>query len=114
MADNNPDLGITQAERAQLAATYPVGKSLQRVQVDHFSTYDFNYGTSPAPGSTPPNQKQPKPDKLDDPCLASGSIIECENQTLGETLGITGTPFSLNYRSDRVLGRKGSNTIQIP
>jgi RHS repeat-associated protein len=114
IADNNPALGITSAERAQLAATYSIGKSLQRVPVEHFSTYDLNYGTSPAPGSTPPNQKQPKPDKLDDPCLAGGSIIECENQTLGETLGITGTPFSLNYRSDRVLGRKGSNTIQIP
>ncbi|MGJ0428053.1 PKD domain-containing protein [Methylobacter sp.] len=114
VADNNPALGITQAERTQLAATYPVGKSLQRVSIDHFSTYDLNYGVSPAPDSKPPNQKQPNPDKLDDPCLAGGSIIECENQTLGETLGITGTPFSLNYRSDRVLGRKGSNTIQIP
>jgi len=114
IADNNPALGITPAERAQLAAIYAVGKSLQRVPVDHFSTYDLNYGTSPAPGSPPPQQKPPKPDKLDDPCLAGGSIIECENQTLGETLGITGTPFSLNYRSDRVLGRKGNNTIQIP
>ncbi|MBL1263404.1 PKD domain-containing protein [Methylomicrobium sp. RS1] len=114
VADNNPALGVTQVERAQLAAIYAVGKSLQRVPVDHFSTYDLNYGTSPAPGSPPPQQKPPKPDKLDAPCLADGSIIECENQTLGETLGITGTPFSLNYRSDRVLGRKGSNTIQIP
>ncbi len=114
IADNNPALGVTLVERTQLAATYPVGKSLQRVPVDHFSTYDLNYGVSPAAGSTPPKLEQPKSDKLDDPCQASGSIIECENQTLGETLGITGTPFSLNYRSDRVLGRKGSNTLQIP
>jgi len=110
IADNNPTLGITLAERTQLAAIYPVGKSLQRVSVDHFSTYDLNFGSSLAPGSIPPKLEQPKADKLDDPCLASGSIIECENQALGETLGITGTPFSLNYRSDRVLG----NTIQIP
>jgi RHS repeat-associated protein len=117
IGDNNPALGITHAERTQLAATYSVGKSLQRVSVDHFSTYDLNYGTSPAPGSTAPKQAQAKSDaskKLDDPCQASGSIVECENQTLGETLGITGTSFSLNYRSDRVLGRKGGNTIQIP
>jgi RHS repeat-associated protein len=114
MADNNPALGITPAERTQLAATYTTGQSLQRVPVDHFSTYDLNYGTSLAAGSTPPEQEPPKPDKLDDPCQASGSIIECENQTLGETLDITGTPFSLNYRSDRVLGRKGNNTVQIP
>jgi len=112
MADNNPALGITPAERTQLATTYPVGQSLQRVPVDHFSTYDLNYGTSPAPGSATPKLEPPKSDKLDDPCQASGSIIECENQILGETLGITGTPFSLNYRSDRVLGRKKS--LQIP
>ena len=114
IADNDPALGITLAERTQLAATYPVGKSLQRVPVDHFSTYDFNFGTSLAPGSTPPKLEQPKSDKLDDPCLASGSIIECENQTLGETLGLTGTPFSLNYRSDRALGRKVANILHIP
>jgi RHS repeat-associated protein len=114
IADNDPALGITQAERTQLAATYPVGKSLQRVSIDHFSVYDLNYGTSPAPGSTPPKLKQAKPDKLDDPCQASGSIVECENQTLGETIDINGTSFSLNYRSDRVLGRKRSNMLQIP
>jgi RHS repeat-associated protein len=117
ITDNDPALGITQAERTQLASTYPIGKSLQRVPVNHFSTYDLNYGISPAPGSTEPKQVPAKSDankKLDDPCQASGSIIECENQTLGETLGITGTPFSLNYRSDRVLGRKGTNTLQIP
>jgi len=117
IADNNPTLGITTAERTQLATSYSVGKSLQRVPVDHFSTYDMNYGTSPAAGSTAPKQEKAQSDaskKLDKPCQASGSIIECENQTLGETLGITGTPFSLNYRSDRALGRKGSSTIQIP
>jgi hypothetical protein len=31
-----------------------------------------------------------------------GSIIGCESQTLGETLDVAGTPFSLNYNSDRV------------
>jgi len=116
IADNDPALGVTLAERTQLASTYAVGKSLQRVPIDHFSTYDMNYGTSPAAGSTAPKQQQAQSDagkKLDKPCQASGSIIECENQTLGETMDITGTPFSLNYRSDRVLGRKGSNTIQI-
>jgi|CXWL01.1.fsa_nt_gi RHS repeat-associated protein len=117
IADNDPALGITTAERTQLATTYSVGQSLQRVSIDHFSTYDLNYGVTPVSGSTPPNQALAKSDaskKLDEPCLASGSIIECENQTLGETLAITGTPYTLNYRSDRVQGRKGSNKIEIP
>jgi len=33
---------------------------------------------------------------------------------LGETVGITGTPFSLNYSSDRVPGRTAANTLVIP
>ena len=34
-------------------------------------------------------------------------------QTLGERLPLRGTPFSLNYRSDRVPGRKTASTINI-
>ncbi|MEO8682988.1 MAG: hypothetical protein ABI665_28340 [Vicinamibacterales bacterium] len=30
-----------------------------------------------------------------------GSIIECQNQTLGEDVPIAGTPFGLSYRSNR-------------
>jgi hypothetical protein len=40
-----------------------------------------------------------------------GSIVECENQVLGESLPITGTPFSLNYRSSRVPGRKSNQML---
>ena len=48
------------------------------------------------------------------PCEVKGSIIECGNQTLGESIPIVGTGMSLNYRSDRVPGRLAANTIDIP
>ncbi len=113
IVDNNPALGITSAERTQLVTTYSVGKSLQRVPVDHFSTYDLNYGISPIAGATAPNQAESLKNELDKCTTCKHSIIEVENQTLGETLSITGTPFNLNYRSNRVLGR-AANTLQIP
>ncbi len=47
-------------------------------------------------------------------CVISSSIIECQNQILGEVVDVTGTPFTLNYRSDRVPGRIASNTLEIP
>ena len=109
-------LSITDAERAKLAA-YPVGKTLWRAMLAHLSTYDCNYGVSPRPGAVPPNQPPPKtpannnPDKPDSSC---GSIIECQNQALGETLPITGTGLSLNYRSDRLPGIKDLYTMTIP
>jgi RHS repeat-associated protein len=39
-------------------------------------------------------------------CKYRGSVIGCENQTLGEVVGLIGTPFTLHYESDRVPGRQ--------
>src|SRR5690606_42157539 len=46
-------------------------------------------------------------------CEASGSIIDCHNRTLGERLPVAGTPYTLNYRSDRVPGI-ASRPFEIP
>ena len=48
------------------------------------------------------DQPEPGDDSDDEACQANGSIIGCQDQTLGERLGIVGTPFSLVYESDRV------------
>jgi YD repeat-containing protein len=48
------------------------------------------------------------------PTCEVGSILECQNQTLGEAVPVTGTPFQLHYQSDRVAGRKTGNTLRIP
>lgn len=135
VADNSPALGITDAERTRLGSLYAAGQSLERIPLTHFSIYDFNFPTICTPGQTCP-VPSPGPitggtgpnTTIDDggaggdggpghcppsgPTLASGSLIECENQILGEAVPITGTPLSLNYRSDRVPGRK--LTLQIP
>lgn len=46
-------------------------------------------------------------------CKQSGSIIGCENQSLGEVVGITGTAFRLHYQSDRATGRNLVNPVAI-
>ena len=45
---------------------------------------------------------------------ARGSIVGYLNQTLGEALAITGTPFALHYSSDRVPGYKEAYALDIP
>lgn len=40
-------------------------------------------------------------------------VIDIQNQILGETARITGTPFRLHYRSDRVRGRKAAYSMKI-
>lgn len=115
-ADSDGTLGITLAERQQLATTYAVGQSLWRMQVDHFDRpWDSNMGFSPPDDAVPP--KQPKPDEAkpdSEPDCQNGSIIECQSQTLGETMPVAGTHFTLNYRSNRAGGTKTGHALRIP
>ena len=115
--DNVADdgLGITSEERQHLATLYPVGQSLWRVPVPHFSVVDANWAFLPVDASTPGQSgaglENDQP--LQDACVSDGSILECENQVLGESLSIVGTPYSLNYRSDREPGRIASQTFTL-
>jgi RHS repeat-associated protein len=108
-------LGVTDAERQKLAALYTAGQSLWRVPITHFSPWDCNWPYGPPSGARSPGLPLPQADlKLSDPKTPCGSIIECQNQVLGESVGIAGTPFSLNYRSDRAPGQKAAYTVEIP
>ncbi|HEY6873326.1 MAG TPA: RHS repeat-associated core domain-containing protein [Geobacteraceae bacterium] len=107
-------LGITDAERQQLATHYAPGQSLWRVPVTHFTPWDCNWPWGPPLDAVYPDQPQPEQDlPIKDPCTQGGSIIECQNQTLGESVSVTGTPFTLNYRSNRVPGRKTNQSLTI-
>ncbi len=108
-------LGIDAAELAQLALLYEPGTSLWRVALTHFTPFDCNWPYGP-PSDAESARKRPRSGRPGDGrCDETGSIIECQNQLLGEVVPVTGTPFALAYQSDRVPG--GSTeayTIQIP
>jgi RHS repeat-associated protein len=110
-------LGITEAERQQLASLYTAGKSLWRAPITHFTPWDLNWPYGLPEDADKPSPEEPKTkddDNPDDPCEQAGCIIEAESQVLGESLAVTGTPFSLNYRSNRVPGRQSLYTLEIP
>ena len=108
-------LGITDAERAQLAGLYTAGQSFWRVLIPHFTSFDFNFPYGLPPDAQAPNQTAPTVNNLlDDPNQQCGSIIGCESQTLGEEIAITGTGFKLHYQNDRVRGHSIDRTIEIP
>ncbi len=132
-------LGITDTEREKLASLYPAGKSLWRVQLTHLSLWDINWGWGPPDDARPPAGDPPKGGddnntngcpgggSSSDPCkdkngnpqancsnTASGSLIECENQILGEQIPLVGTSLALHYRSNRTPGRKSLYTATIP
>jgi RHS repeat-associated protein len=113
-------IGITLEERQQLAALYAPGQTLWRVPVPHFSAFDFNGGfgcEADSDGNACPQPNAPPPgfggSGTPCPTITGGSIIDCENQGLGEDVKITGTDLSLSYRSLRQLGRKAERTITV-
>jgi RHS repeat-associated protein len=114
-ADNDPDLGITLAERQQLATLYPAGQSLWRVPITHFTPWDCNWPYGPPANATGPNGGRPSgPDSPDKPDCQPGSVIECQSQVVGEQIDLVGTPFTLNYRSGRVPGYRPEYIVEIP
>jgi len=108
-------LAVTDDERRQLATLYQPGQSLWRARVPHFSPWDFNLAASPnnLPSVTPRPQLVLRGRETSNNCQTSGSIIECQNQTLGEDVPITGTPFNLTYRSTRAEGRASRRSIGV-
>jgi hypothetical protein len=108
------ELGIDQAEQRTLAELYRAGQSLWRVPIPHFTPWDHNWPYGPPEDASSPNAPDPQADNPEEEsCEQGGSIIECQNQTLGERIAIAGTPFSLNYRSSRVPAREIGSRVNI-
>ena len=108
-------LDIIEAERQRLASLYQSGQSLWRAPITHFSPWDCNWPFGAPDDAVSPNQHDPEgDDREDDPCVGFGSLIECQNQVLGEMVDICGTSFNLHYCSDRVPGRLAAYTLEIP
>ena len=114
-ADNGVALGVTPAERETIASLFNVGDSLWRAPITHFTPWDLNWGVGLPLDSQSPQQPSPvTTEPVDNDCITGGSKIECQNQILGESLRIAGTPFSMNYSSGRVSGRTAAYTVKIP
>lgn len=114
-------LGISTSERQQLALMYPVGKTLSRLMLDHFTPIDGNYPIGPPTGAQGPSGcdaggrcAEVEEDRDDDPDGECGSVIECENQVLGERVPLLGTGLSLNYRSNRSDGYRVTRRMRVP
>ncbi|HSF33186.1 MAG TPA: RHS repeat-associated core domain-containing protein, partial [Candidatus Tectomicrobia bacterium] len=108
-------LGMGNAERQSLASLYQPGQSLWRVPIAHFTPWDFNWPVRLPDGAVYPSQPLATAvsHPVDDPDKQCGSIISCQNQTLGEALSVPGTPFRLHYQSDRTPGYVAARTLEV-
>ncbi|MCL4762849.1 MAG: hypothetical protein KJ018_13935, partial [Burkholderiales bacterium] len=112
-----PPLALDADERQQLALLYPVGQELWRVPISHFTPWDHNWPYAPPPDAVAPEDAgadaRARDAAQDDMCEVEGSTIGCQNQALGETVPVAGTPYALTYWSDRVPGRTKTYDIDV-
>lgn len=104
-------LGLTIDERQRLATAFEPGDELWRAPRDHFSPVDMNFPVGWIDDARPGMVIHVP---VDAPCRRPGSIIGCENQTLGETVPIAGTGVALEYDSGRMPGYAFGRTQVIP
>jgi RHS repeat-associated protein len=117
--DGQPDdattlaqLGVSNDELTNLAALYQPGQTLWRVPLQHFTDYDYNW---PPANATAPNQPLATPlSQENNSDCTGGSLIDCNNQVLRESVAVAGTPFTLNYASDRAPGHVSNHSLSIP
>jgi YD repeat-containing protein len=95
-------LGISAEELETLAGVYFPGAALWRARVQHLAPFDLSlpYQTDVGLGGTP--------------ALAPTSPEVLDGQVLTASLPVAGTGLSLRYRSDRVLGHKAAQMLDVP
>ncbi len=108
-------LGITNAERQQLAALYAPGTSLWRTPMDHFSTNDQNWSFVCEPADCGPPNETPSPPTA---CVSDGRSRQIHHWLRTPNIGrghrrSSGTPFTLHYESDRTPGRTAEQGLLL-
>lgn len=95
-------LGFTREELIALR-DYDDGATLWRVPIDHMTPWDFNFAPAGGCGAAcdQPAVNSSAAEPLTCETQAAGSIIGCDSQSLGESLAVPGTSFTLNYNSAR-------------
>ena len=116
--DGNADSALDESERRGLAAQYAVGKTLWRIPVTHFSSWDANWGEVDPDGQVTPNRAQPStipaPSSEDGSgCTIANSIVNCYSANVFESIPIVGTPFALEYDSSRISPAQNSMTVSL-
>lgn len=106
-------LGVSVDERRMVASMYQPGQTLWRVEVDHFTPWDYNWPYGPPEDAIPPDWFPEFDKPEDDDCENPGSIVNPLNQALKTRLPLEGTEFSLYYGSEQTPGRRTSYAFDI-
>ncbi|MGD0589793.1 MAG: RHS repeat-associated core domain-containing protein [Bacteroidota bacterium] len=113
-ADTLVAWGISLIEQQYLAKTYSAGQSIWRAEITHLGTYAGGFSMIAPNAKDPQNPLPDRYAKVDRNNIVAGSVIGVQDQTLGESVPITNTSITMNYKSDRVFGRREAYCLDIP
>ncbi len=107
--------GFTEDELKNIAKMYSPGKTLWRVGIKHFTSYDFNFNAILSDDGllNPENLLMALNNFFRGSNTCSGSIIDIQNQSLGESVKVSGTELSLIYKSNRTPAYGLSQKIKL-
>jgi len=101
--DNPEKYQIPKIELKLLAEKYIEGKTLLRSEIDNMGPWVFIcrpvIDDLPSP---PPGDDDDDDDGCGKSCCLPGCIIDPNNQSVGESIPLVGTPYNLVYNSERV------------
>ena len=107
-------LHILHGTRRELARRYESGAKIWHIPVEHFSPQFADFPTATPPNAEAPTGGTATVRPIDQP-TRHGSLL-VERQALGQAfgLGLSGTPFSLRYQSDRTNEYRKGFQIDFP
>ncbi len=120
--EEDPNTSLPDDELRTLAQEYVPGDSLIRFPMPHLSIFGFGACEQFMPFEADDqivHPSVPDPKRADarppgEECKKRASIIGCQTQSLSETVPVAGTPFRLDYHSDRTRGNKAARRLHIP
>jgi hypothetical protein len=116
VADDSAALAAAQftgEELQRLAANYPIGKTLWRMPVKHFTTMDFNCPVNPKDRdkkNAPSDQPNGNPNDNAD----GYGTVNLTSQVFEETIPLVGASMDLHYSSARVPGYQVNAELHLP
>ena len=94
---------------------YPPNATFWRVELNHFTPWDFNWPLGPMIGRGPAAPPGPPFIQEKDPCpvTAINSYVENNNCIFHEDIPVLGTDLTLHYATNRTVGYKSVVTIPV-
>jgi RHS repeat-associated protein len=105
------EAGISEEERAELAALYEPGQTLWRAPITHFTPWDCNWPFGPPFDAIFPDDDFFRDPDHERPCTRAGSIIQCERQSLGQLVDVPATHVTLAYHGHRKRGWQADHEL---